>query len=218
MAGSGSSKKPDERPPDRAGAATAMEEALRASAAGAGDFLGKLDGFWANPNVRIPLPIALQAAELVLRAVGKTDLGEQFQRALNRAAEKAVPQMLEVLFATISKIRPRDAWSILRGPEDAATQYLRRTAWEALVIAVRPIVAEATEEVGVTRTYKQIEREVRPFLRLVDPQSQDLDTFVTEHALRGLFLMMAIEEKKIRADPLGRASELLRRFLSSRLR
>ena len=104
----------------------------------------------------------------------------------------------------------RDAFDILNGPPNAATQYFRRQTETPLVQAFRPIVVRATQSVGVTAQYKKLVQRVEP-LGVVDTRELDLDDYVTRKALDGLFELVAQEEKRIREDPVARTTELLRK-------
>ncbi len=172
--------------------------------------LGRADGYLKNGNVQIPVPDNLRTAEMLLRKVGADKYADQFILTLNRAAEAAVPQAKAVFLDVIRKMTVTDAIGILRGADDAATQYFRRQSQVRLAASFRPIVARATDKVGVTAQYKSLVSRVER-LGFVDTSELDLDDYVTAKALDGLFYMMAQEEMRIRRDPVARTTELLRR-------
>jgi hypothetical protein len=131
------------------------------------------------------------------------------------AAEAAVPQAQAVFLDAIRAMTLADAHAILRGPDDAATRYFRDRTGPQLRARFAPIVAAATERTGATRSYKRfLERAVRLAPRL-DLRGFELDAYVTDKALDGLFLLIAEEERRIRTDPLARGTELLRRVFGA---
>ena len=104
----------------------------------------------------------------------------------------------------------KDVVNIVRGPDDAATQYFRRVSEKKLHAGMLPIVTKATDRVGVTRSYKSMIRQAGALASLVDTKSLDLDTYVTRKTLDGLFLFIAREEKRIRENPVARTTKLLK--------
>ncbi len=200
-----------------------LREALHKGAQKATAGLGREDGFLKNADVRIPLPESLRTAENAARLAGQGQLADNFILAMNRAAEKAVPEGLGILADSISKMSVADAQSILRGPDDAATQFFRRTAGQSLEARFLPIVKSATDRVGVTQHYKALTGTVaaaKPLLGLFGgkaaaPAAMDVDSYVTKQALDGLFKMVALEEKSIRTNPAARTTELLQKVFST---
>ncbi len=201
----------------QADAASGLREALAQGAQRGIRELGRADGFWGNDARRIPLPRALQRVEPVLRQAGQGARIDEFHLSMNRAAERAVPAAAEVIGDAVRRMSFDDARAILTGGDDAATQYLRRTAGPALAERFRPIVAQATGEVGATRQYRALtQREgVGAVLGALGgsgaSSAADLDGYVTDKALDALFAQIADEERAIRRDPVKRGSELLRR-------
>lgn len=195
--------------------AQALRQALDRGAALAVAELGREDGFLANPEVRIPVPESLNWAEKGLRSLGQGSLVDDFQLSLNRAAEKAVPEVLDILRSAISGLTLSDAEDILKGPDDAATRYFRRTSEAELEQRILPIVREATREASVTRYYKAVIEKAGFMGQLVPGDATDLDGYVTDRALDGLFLTLAEEERRIREDPLARSTDLMRKVFSA---
>lgn len=201
----------------QADAASGLREALAQGAQRGIRELGRADGFWGNDARRIPLPRALRRAEPVLRQAGQGARIDEFHLSMNRAAERAVPAAADVIGDAVRRMSFDDARAILTGGDDAATQYLRRTAGPALAERFRPIVAQATGEVGATRQYRALtQREgVGQVLGALGgsggASAADLDGYVTDKALDALFAQIAEEERAIRRDPVKRGSELLRR-------
>lgn len=190
--------------------AAGLREALEQGTGRAVQTLGRDNGFWSHPQLRIPMPEKLQKAEKALRRLGQDKLADEFVQSLNRAAEQATPAARDIFVGAIRKISIRDALDILKGPPDAATKFFRQHTDAALVAAFRPIVARSTEAVGVTARYKKLVKRVQP-LGVVDARELDLDDYVTRRALDGLFQLVAEEEARIRKDPVARTTELLRK-------
>ena len=180
------------------------------------DDLGRENGFLDNTRVRIPLPSGLRRTEKVLRAAGQGQRVDAFIASMNHAAEKAVPVALNVFLDSIRQMTFADAKNILfSNQQDAATQFFRRTSEDRLREMFRPIVQDATEQVGVTQQYKQMIGRYGAFGKLVGQDASDIDGYVTQKALDGLFLLVADEEAKIRRDPLGQTTSILRRVFGS---
>lgn len=173
--------------------------------------LGREGGFLDNPQVRIPLPEQLQWAENSLRAVGQEGLADEFISTMNQAAEQAVPAALEQFQSAISAMSVEDARGILNGPDDAATEYFRKHSQAGLREQFLPIVKETTGGAGVTSAYKNMTKQAGPLGGLLNTKSLDVDEYVTDKALDGLFTVVAEEEARIRADPVARSTELLKK-------
>ncbi len=201
-------------PPDHGQAARAIKTALSQSADKAIDLLGRPDGFFADPDVRIPLPGKLHEARRTLNRLGLRKQTAALDLAINRAAETAVAQARALLADAITTMTLADAMAILKGPDDAATQYLRDTMGASLSKALMPIVGRATADIDLARTYDAVAAKASKF-GLVQPEDASLDAYVTRKALDGLFLMMAREEAAIRKNPLGQADALLRTVFGS---
>ncbi len=191
--------------------ATALRELLSQGSIQAVALLGRPDGYFANPRVHIPLPENLQRIEHTLRRLGQGGLADEFVLSMNRAAESAAPEAKAVFLEVVRGLSLRDAVDIVRGPDDAATRYLRIHADATLTNRFRPIVARATEQVGVTARYKKLTRRATFAGGALDLSRFDLDNYVTQRALDGLFVLIADEEQRIRHDPAARTTELLRK-------
>lgn len=189
-----------------------LKEALTKGVSTAFKVLGKDDGFLANDRVRIPLPNSLQKLEKGLRMAGQGRAVDDFVASMNHAAEKAVPIAIDVFVDAIKKMTFDDARNILMsGKDDSATQFFRRTSEEKLRLKFRPIVEEWTAKTGVTQSYKSMIGKAGFAAQFLGKDATDLDGYVTQKALDGLFLIVADEEKKIRKDPIGQTSALLRK-------
>lgn len=201
--------------PAEAEIAAGLKEALAQGVTTAINSLGRTNGFWSNAAVRVPLPKNLAKAESTLRKLGMGARVDEFQLALNRAAEQAVPQVADVFGDAVRQMSLADARAILQGEQDAATQYFRRAAGTALEAKVRPYVETTTQNVGVTQKYKSLMSDYGPLLERAGFADTDLDGYVTGKAIDGLFFQIAAEEARIRRDPRARATELMRRVFGS---
>jgi len=173
--------------------------------------LGRQNGFLDNPDVRIPLPHGLQRTESMLRFLGQGRKVDEFVASMNHAAENAVPVAADVFIDSVSQMSCNDARNILfSGQDDSATQFFRRTSEDRLRVLFRPIVEDFTAEVGVTQQYKSLMGRYGFIGRVFGQDATALDGYVTEKALDGLFYVMADEERRIRRDPIGRTTSILR--------
>ena len=187
-----------------------VRTALERGASSAVVTLGRVDGFLGNPQVRIPIPDSLARSERLARRLGFGNQVDELVVAMNRAAETAVPEARKLLLDAVRKMTVKDARAILAGGDTAATDYFRRTSHVALHDRFLPIVKSATEKVGVAQRYREFAQPAASF-RLIKSEHADLDEYVALKALDGLYFMLAEEEKKIRKDPLGTGSAILRR-------
>lgn len=192
-----------------------LKEALIQGSKTAIDSLGKEDGFLGNPAVKIPLPEKLQSLETGLRAIGQGAVADSFITSMNRAAEQAVPQATDLFVNTISNMSLEDAETVLKGPDDAATQYLQENSGTQLQALMAPIVKEATDKVGVTSAYKNMFSKAGFLGKTIDADAVDLDNYVTEQATNGLFQLIAAEEQRIRENPAARTTDLLRKVFAT---
>lgn len=192
-----------------------LKEALDRGAEQAIARLGKQGGFLNNLDVKIPMPEELQRVETMLRTFRQDKYADAFVATLNHAAERAVPQAALLLKESIARMSLEDARAILKGPDDAATQYFRKTSEAALRERFLPIVREATAQAGVTSTYKKLLQKAGPAASLLGEQARDVDGYVTARAMDGLFKRIALEEKAIRENPLQRTSALLKKVFGA---
>lgn len=203
-----------------------LKQALSIGAERAVDVLGKNGGFLDDGSVRIPLPGVLGTAAQGLRAAGQGKYVDDFEMTMNRAAEQAVPQTLDIVKRTVSGMSLEDVRGILAGGDSAATDFLRERAGGDLAEAIRPIVSQATDSAGATAAYKTLVKQAEGLgggigglgglgnlaglAGMVDTQALDLDGYVTGKTLDGLFLKLAAEEKAIRENPVARSTDLLK--------
>lgn len=192
-----------------------LREALAQGTTKAINQLGQTDGFWKNTAVRIPLPQPIAGFEQTLRQFGQGPRLDQFQLTMNRAAERAVPQVADIFGNAVRLMTVSDAQAILQGQDDAATRYFQRTTTASLKQKILPLVQNATASVGVTQSYKSLTAQAGPYLQLAGRSTPDLDGFVTDKALDGLFTTIAGEEKRIRENPAARGTDLLKKVFAA---
>lgn len=190
-------------------ASAGVKEALSKGADYAVASLGKNGGFLGNDKVKIPLPGYLQKAESALRMFGMGKQADQLVETMNHAAENAVAVAKPVLVDSIKKMSVQDAKGILTGGDDSVTQYFKRTSTDQLTARFMPIVKTETSKLQLADQYNKFAGKAAS-AGLVDKQNADVDSYVTQKAMDGLFLMIAEEEKKLRANPMGAGSDLLK--------
>lgn len=191
-----------------------LKQALTQGAETAVASLAKENGYLGNEKVRIPLPDHLQKVADLMRAVGMGKYADDLDVSINRAAEAAVPEAKTLLIGAVRGMSVSDAKGILTGGDDAATQYFRRKTEGALTERFKPIVAKSMRKVELAQTYDQFAAKGAQW-GLVDERDASLDSYITRKALDGLFLMMAEQEKAIRANPLEATGTLARKVFSA---
>ena len=191
-----------------------LKEALQKGSRTAVNTLGRENGFFNHPRLKIPLPEKLQGAQAALSAIGQGRIADRFVLSMNRAAERAVPKAGAIFSNAIQSMSIRDAHGILTGADDAATAYLKKHSGARLRAAFLPVVKQATGEAGVTERYKQLTGKLGLMSGLIDVAALDLDQYITTRAVNGVFNLMAEEERLIRQDPAGRTTALLKKVFS----
>jgi hypothetical protein len=194
-----------------------LKEALAKGAHQAIAKLGKTDGFLKNAEVAIPMPESLKKIDKLMRKLGQDKMADEFVATMNHAAEKAVPEAASLFGDAISQMTVQDAQAILKGPDNAATEYFRKTSGAKLAERFKPIVQAATDKAGVTNSYKALIDKAGPLAKAVGKDT-DLDSYVTDKTVDGLFKMIAVEEKLIRQDPVARTTDLLKKVFGSILK
>jgi len=191
--------------------AEGLKQALRKGARISVDYLGHTDGFWDNPDVRIPLPERLRAPARLLRKAGLGSYTGQLQKRMNRAAEEAVPLAKPVFYDAIHSMRFSDVRRILQGKDDAATRYFERKTTLKLTKAFSPIVHKELNRSGAIRSYRAFSSQYASLPFVGQHLRLNIDAYVTKKALTAMFTVLAREEVKIRHDPAARTTQLLRR-------
>jgi len=197
-------------------ASAALKAALEKGSLAAVADLGRLDGFLGNPQVKIPLPESAQRAEHALRRFGMGKYADELIVTMNRAAESAVPQAKALFIQSVKKMTVQDAKSIIKGGETAGTEYFRRTTRGELHQRFLPIVEKATARVQLAQRYEQF-ADKAVAVGMLKKEEADLDEYVTQKALDGLYLMVAEEEKKVRKDPISTGSSIIRKVFGAML-
>jgi len=195
-------------------ATSGLKAALEKGAGTAVDLLGRTDGFFGNGAVKIPLPDSLKKYEKLMRSVGMGKYADELILTMNRAAEAAVPEAKKLLVDSVKKMSVQDAKGILTGGQTAGTEYFKRSTADQLREKFLPIVKKATAKVKLAEKYNQYAQKGVQF-GLVKKEQANLDDYVTQKALDGLFFMVAEEEKKIRQDPVKAGSDIIRKVFGA---
>jgi len=195
-------------------AALGIRGAIERGATAAVASLGRTDGFLGNPKVRIPLPGVLEDAAKLLKATGQQKRVDELITAMNRAAEAAMPQARTLLVSTAKAISVDDAISIVRGGDNAATEYFARKTRAPLTEQFLPIVSRETEKVALAEKFNAVAGQAAKFGLLKGDQA-NIQRYVTAKALDGLYLMIGEEERKIRRDPVGTGSAILKKVFGA---
>ena len=187
----------------------ALKQALQVGTENAVKLTGKTDGYLTNKAIKILMPERLRTVERGLRTAGYGSEVDNLVLNMNRAAERAAPSAKKIFWNAIGGMTIDDARRILGGTPTAATDYFKSKTSASLTLAFRPIVDQAMNEVGTTRQYNELLGQAKaiPFLKT---ENYDLDRYVVGKALDGLFHMVGEEERKIRADPAARVTDLLK--------
>ena len=175
--------------------------------------LTQKDGFYKNNLVKILLPEELQKVDRTLRDIGLSSLADEGLKVLNRAAEDAVKEATPIFVDAVKKITFNDAKNILLGPDNAATTYLENRTNTSLYTKFNPVIQNSFSKVGADRIWTNIITRYNavPFVNQVNP---DLTDYVTNEALKGVYTMIGVEEKKIRNTVSARTTTLLRQVFA----
>jgi len=191
-------------------AALGIRTALERGAEAAVDLLGKENGFLRNDKVRIPLPGVLEDAAKLAKFTGQQDRVDELVTAMNRAAESAVPHARQMLVSAAKSISVSDAVGIVRGGDNSVTDYFAKKTRNPLTTKFLPIVKTETSRVSLASKYNAVAGKGAG-LGLVKKEDANIDSYVTRKALDGLYTVIGEEERKIRRDPIGTGSDILRR-------
>jgi Protein of unknown function (DUF4197) len=189
-------------------ASTGLRTALEKGALAAVAVLGKTDGFLGNPKVRIPLPGFLEDAAKLLQMTGQGKRVDELVTSMNRAAETAVPMGKDLLVGAVKNMSVTDAKKILTGGDNSVTQFFAEKTRSALGDKFLPVVTQATEKVGLAATYNKVAGKAAG-LGLVKKEDANIQRYVTDKSLDGLYTIIGEEERKIRQDPVGTGSAIL---------
>lgn len=190
--------------------ANGLKEALVKGISTGSASASKVNGYLGNPQIKIPFPPDVKKVEDKLRSIGLNKQVDQFIETLNRGAEEAAKEAKPIFVTAIRSMTIQDAWNILKGGDNAATQYLQRTTSEQLRGKFKPVIKRSLDKTSATKYYGDIINTYNK-IPLVDDVDPDLENYATQKALDGLFFLIAKEELKIREDPLARTTDLLKR-------
>jgi hypothetical protein len=191
-----------------------LKEALVKGVSTGSDLASKVDGYFKNPEIKIPFPPDVKKVEDRLRQIGLDDQVDKFVMTLNRGAEDAAKEAKPIFVTAIKSLTIQDAWAILRGDNDAATQYLKRTTSAQLMEKFKPVIQNSLDKVNATKYYGDLVGTYNK-IPLVDKVNPDLNDYATQKAIDGLFIMIAKEEKNIRDNPGARTTDLLKKVFGS---
>lgn len=194
--------------------ASGLKEALIQGITNGSQQASAVDGYLGNPLIRIPFPPEVQRVESTLRNIGLGGEVDKFITALNRGAESAAREAAPIFISAIRQLTIQDAFNILRGENDAATQFLKRVTTQQLTAAFSPHVGKALDATQATRYYSDLANTYNK-IPLVTQVNPDLQGYATEKAIDGLFILVAQEEAKIRENPMARTTDLLKRVFGS---
>ena len=187
-----------------------LKEALEIGTGNTVRALSKVNGYYSNPKLKIPLPPYVQKFESILRATGFGSQVDEFELSMNRAAEKAAPEAKDLFVDAIKAMTFSDAKKILNGADNAATAYFQEKTTDKLQGLLKPIIQQSMANVGVTQSYKSLSQKIST-LPFAGNYVVDLDSYVTEKSINGLFIRLAEEEARIRNDPAARVTDLLKK-------
>ncbi len=200
---------PADSGPDENTVVSGLKEALTIGAGNAVTAVSSPDGFFGNVDIRIPMPEKLKKAEKVLRKVGYDDQVDEFILSMNRAAEEAAPRAAEIFVEAIRNMSIQDAAGILNGGDTAATEFFRENTHDELFTLFGPVITTSMGKVGAVKSYNRMNKKYTS-LPFVKEEPVDLEVYVTERSLYGLYFMIGKEEQKIRKDPAARVTKLLK--------
>lgn len=192
-----------------------LREALSIGSKNAANLASKVDGFYRNPRIMIPFPPDAQKVKETAESLGLKSQVDKFVMILNRAAEEAAKEAAPIFLNAIKGLTIQDGFEILNGPNDAATSYLKGKTSGPLKAKFSPIVGRAIEKVQLTKYWKPLASKYNA-VPGVKPVNPDLNAYVTDKAISGLFKLVANEEKKIRTNPAARVTDLLKKVFGSR--
>ncbi len=211
---SGAGKSIGEAPLTANDVAEGLKEALIKGISNGADLTSQVDGYFKNEAIKILFPPDVKKVEEKLRQIGLSNDVDKFIMTLNRGAEDAAKEAKPIFISAIKSMTIDDAWGILKGDQDAATQYLKRTTSAQLKEKFSPVIQNSLDKVNATKYYGDLVNAYNkiPFTDKVNP---DLNDYATDKAIEGLFVMVAREEKNIRVDPVARTTDLLRRVFAA---
>jgi hypothetical protein len=195
--------------------ASGLREALKVGAKNATNKVSATDGFYGNPLIKVLMPPEAKKVENTLRNAGMGDRVDKLILSMNRGAEDASSKALQIFVDAILSMSIEDGLKILQGSNDAATQYLKARTTEALTKAFRPVIKESLDKVGATQMWADVFTTYNHLPTTFKKVNPDLAGYVTERALNGVFVYIAVEEAKIRTDPAAQVNDILKKVFGS---
>lgn len=190
-----------------------LKQALEIGTNNAAGLASRLNGYYGNHRIFIPFPQEAEIVKTTMEKLGFKSQVDKFVKTMNRAAEEAAKKAAPIFIDAVKQMTIKDGFKILKGPDNAATQYLQSKTQSQLFVAFRPVVQNAIEKVGVTSVWKPLITEYNQ-LPFVEKKNPNLEDYITDKAIGGLFVLIADQEKQIREDPAARVTELLRRVFA----
>jgi len=191
-------------------AAKGIKEALKKGAKKGVADVSQLNGYFKNPEIKIPFPPDAQEVADKMRDIGMGDQVDKAVKKMNRAAEDAADQAKPIFINAITSLTIQDAIDIVNGKDNAATNYLRRTTSSQLKKEFKPDIEKSLNKVNATKYWNDIITRYNK-IPMVEDKNPDLAEYVTDRAIKGLFVMVAKEENKIREEPIARTSDILKK-------
>ncbi len=192
-----------------------LKEALSVGSNNAGSSASKTDGYFKNTLIKIPFPQEAKKVENKLRSLGMNKAVDDFILTMNRAAEEAAKEAAPIFVDAVKTMTITDGVNILKGNDSAATHYLREKTSNSLHAKFKPIIKSATQKVNVTKYWNPLITTYNN-IPMVDKMNPDLEEYITQRALNGLFILVAQEETKIRKDPAARVTDLLKKVFGKK--
>ncbi len=194
-----------------------LKEALSVGISKGSGLAAKEDGFFKNPKIKLPFPADAQRVKDKAIELGLQNKVDQFELTLNRAAELASNEAKPIFLSAIKDMSIGDGFAILKGSDNAATQYLKDKTTTQLKAAFLPKVKSAIEQVNLTKYWEPLTKAYNTATMFSGNEevNTDLNDYVTDKAIKGLFMLVEEEEKKIRKDPAARATDVLKKVFST---
>ena len=195
-------------------AVAGLKSALSSATTKAVEALGAQNGYLGNPKVKIPLPKYLDNARSVLNALGMKKQLKELEQTMNHAAEQAVVEAKPMFVNAIKSMSVQDAKGIISGGQDSGTQFFKTKTSDTLKLKFLPVVKKTTDKLGLAQQYNAL-AEKGAALGVVKGDQTSVEAYVTQKALDGLFVMVADEEKAIRADPIGKGTDIVKKVFGA---
>lgn len=187
-----------------------LKEALRIGIDKTVQIVGKKDGYFTNSAIKIPIPEKLKMVETVLRKVGMGQKMDEFVLSMNRAAEKAAPYARDIFIDAIGKMSIEDAQALMNSGDTAATKYFDKATRPELIKLFQPMIQRSMQDYAVTRQYGDLMGQVKKIPFAGQFQQLDIESYVVNKSLDGMFYTLGEQEKQIRRNPAARTTDLLR--------